>query len=178
MHWRARSTCKTATRRRPRSTSPRPSQQDPKNTRARTALALTHLASGKDAGFSELQAVAAADSGTTADLALISVHLRRGDFDKALSAIAALEKKQPDRPLASNLRGRTLLAKKDVAGARKAFEQSVSLDPTYFPSVASLAALDMADKKPDDARKRFDAVLAKNPNNAQALLALAELRAA
>lgn len=153
------------------------SQQDPKNTRARTALALTHLATGQDAGFSELQAVAASDSGTTADLALISVHLRRGELDKALGAIAALEKKQPDRPLASNLRGRTLLTKKDVAGARKAFERSVSLDPTYFPSVASLAALDIGDKKIDDARKRFDAVLAKKPQHPQALLALAELRA-
>lgn len=152
-------------------------KQDPKNTRARTALALTHLASGQEAGYAELQAVAASDSGTTADLALISVHLRRGELDKALGAIAALEKKQPDRPLASNLRGRTLLAKKDVAGARKAFERSLSLDPTYFPSVASLAALDIGDKKMDDARKRFDAVLAKNPQHPQALLALAELRA-
>ncbi len=152
-------------------------KQDPKNTRSRTALALTHLADGKDSGFGELQAVAASDTGTTADLALISVHLRRGEFDKALIAIAALEKKQADKPLASNLRGRTLLSKKDIAGARKAFEQSIGIDPTYFPSVASLAALDIAEKKPDDARKRFDAVLAKNPQHPQALLALAELRA-
>lgn len=152
-------------------------KQDPKNVRARTALALTHLASGKDSGFGELQDVAASDSGTTADLALISVHLRRNEFDQALKAIDGLEKKQPDKPLASNLRGRTLLAKKDVAGARKAFEQSVGIDPMYFPSVAALAALDMADKKTDDARKRFEAVLAKNPNHGQALLAIAELRA-
>jgi putative PEP-CTERM system TPR-repeat lipoprotein len=152
-------------------------KQEPKNTRSRTALALTHLASGKDSGFDELQSVAASDSGVTADLALISVQLRRGEFDKALSAIAALEKKQPDRPLASSLRGRTLLAKKDIVGARKAFESSVAIDPTYFPSVASLAAMDIAEKKIDSARKRFDAVLAKNPQHGQALLALAELRA-
>ena len=152
-------------------------KQDPENTRSRTALALTHLAGGKDAGFGELQAVAASDSGVTADLALISVHLRRGELDKALAAIAALEKKQPEKPLASNLRGRTLLAKKDLVGARKAFERSLSLDPTYFPSVASLAALDIGDKNIDAARKRFDAVLAKNPQHPQALLALAELRA-
>ena len=152
-------------------------KQDPDNARSRTALALTHLAGGKDAGFGELQAVAASDSGVTADLALISVHLRRGEFDKALAAIAALEKKQPGKPLASNLRGRTLLAKQDLAGARKAFEQSLALDPAYFPSVASLAALDIGDKNIDAARKRFDAVLAKNPQHPQALLALAELRA-
>lgn len=150
---------------------------DPTNTRSRTALALTHLASGKDAGFEELQNVAAADSGVTADLALISVHLRRNELDKALKAIDGLEKKQPDKPLASNLRGRTLMAKKDAAGARQAFERSLSIDPVYFPSVAALAAMDLAEKKPDDARKRFDAVLAKNPKHVQSLLALAELRA-
>ena len=153
-------------------------KQDPKNSAARTSLALTHLAGGREAeGFGELQDIAAAEAGATADLAIISVALRRNEFDKALKAIDGLEKKQPDKPLASNLRGRTLLAKKDVAGARKSFERAVALDPLYFSAVASLAALDMGDKKPEEARKRFDAVLAKDPKNAQALLALAELRA-
>ncbi|MEO8857147.1 MAG: XrtA/PEP-CTERM system TPR-repeat protein PrsT [Burkholderiaceae bacterium] len=153
-------------------------KQDPKNTRARTALALTHMAGGQaDAGLAELQSVAASDSGVSADLAIIATELRRKEFDKALKAIDALEKKQPDKPLASNLRGRTLLAKQDMAGARKSFERSVAIDPMYFPSVASLAALDLADKKPDEARKRFEAVLAKDPKNGQALLAMAELRA-
>ncbi len=153
-------------------------KQDPKNEKIRTALALTHLAGGRDeAGLAELQDISVSESGTTATMALISAHLRRQEFDKALKAIDALEKKQPDRPLAANLRGRTLLAKKDMAGARKSFERSVQIDPTFFASVASLAAMDMDEKKPDDARKRFEAVLAKDPKNAQALLAIAELRA-
>ena len=153
-------------------------KQDPKNEKTRTSLALTQVASGRDAaGLAQLQEIATTESGSTATLALISTSLRRGDFDKALNAIDLLEKKQPGKPLAANLRGRTLLAKKDVAGARKSFERSLEIDPTYFASVASLAALDMADKKPDDARKRFEAVLAKDPKNSQALLSLAELRA-
>lgn len=152
-------------------------RQDPKNPRARTALALTHLAAGNLSGITELQAVADSDSGTMADMALISVSLRRGEFDKALQAIDGLEKKQPKSPLASNLRARTLLAKKDVPGARKAFERAIEIDPMYMPAIASLAALDLADKKPDVARKRFEAVLAKEPKQPQALLALAELRA-
>lgn len=152
-------------------------RQDPKNPRARTALALTQLAGGNAAGLGELQAIADSDSSTMADMALISVSLRRGEFDKALKAIDGLEKKQPNSPLASNLRARTLLAKKDVAGARKAFERATEIDPMYMPAVASLAALDLADKKPELARKRFEAVLAKEPKQPQALLALAELRA-
>lgn len=154
------------------------SQQDPKNARNRTSLALTHMVSGKvDAAFEELQSIAASDAGVTADLALISAHLRRQEVDKALKAIDSLQKKQPDKPLAANLRGRVLLAKRDVAGARKAFEQALQADPLYFPAVAGLAGLDLADKKPDDAKKRFEAVLAKDPKNPQALLALAELAA-
>ena len=150
----------------------------PEDSKKQTALALSRLAGGKnETGFGELQAIAANDKGITADMALISAHLRKGDFDKALKAIDGLEKKQPDKPLAANLRGRTLLAKKDQAGARTSFEKAVALDPGFFPAVASLAALDLADKKPLEAKKRFEAVLAKDPKNGQALLAMAELAA-
>lgn len=150
---------------------------DPKNERTRTAVALTQLAGGRaEAGLAELQEISLSETGATATLALISAHLRRGDYDRALKAIDVLEKKQTDKALPHNLRGRTLLAKKDLAGARKSFERSLEIEPTYFASVASLAAMDLADKRPDDARKRFDAVLAKDPKNAQALLAIAELR--
>ena len=150
----------------------------PEDARKKTALALSRLAgSNSEAAYGELQEIAASDKGVTADMALVSAHLRKGDFDKALKAIDGLEKKQPEKPLAANLRGRTLLAKKDVAGARKSFEAALKIDPTFFTAVASLAALDLADKKPEDAKKRFEAVLAKEPKNGQALLALAELAA-
>ena len=153
-------------------------KQDPKNARARTSLALTHLAGGSDeAALGELQGIALSDASTTADLALISAHLRRREFDKALKAIDGLEKKQPDRPQAANLRGQTLLAKKDPVAARKSFERALGIEADFFPAVASLALMDIAEKKPDDARQRFEAVLKRNPKNPQALLALAELRA-
>ena len=153
------------------------SKQDPKNARARTALAVTQLAGGgAESALGQLQEIAGTDTGSTADLALISAHLRRQEYDRALKAIDNLEKKQADKPLAAVLRGRTLLAKKDAAGARKSFERAVVIDPMYFPAVASLAALDMADKKPDEARTRFESVLKSDPKNPQALLALAQLR--
>jgi len=156
----------------------RSARQDPKNERTRTSVAVTKLASGRtEAGLADLQEISASETGVTATMALISAHLRRNELDKALKAIDSLEKKQPDKPMAHNLRGRTLLARKDTSGARKSFERSLELDPTYFASVASLAAMDMAEKKPDEARKRFEAVLAKDPKNGPSLLALAELRA-
>ncbi len=118
---------------------------DPDNARKRTQLAITHLAGGQtEEALDELQDIAAGDAGVTADLALISAHLRRREFDKALSAIDNFEKKQPDKPIAANLRGRVLLAKKDTVGARKSFERALTLDPNYFAAAASLATLDGA----------------------------------
>lgn len=153
-------------------------KQDPKNAKKRTSLALTQMMAGQvDSAFIDLQNIAASDAGVTADLALISSHLRRQEFDKALKAIEGYEKKQPGKPMAAILQGRTLLAKRDAAGARRSFERALSIDPAYFPAVASLAALDMADKNPESAKKRFEAVVAKDPKNSQALLALAELAA-
>jgi cellulose synthase operon protein C len=152
-------------------------KSDPKDAKKRTSLALTHMLKGDvDAAFGELQDIAASDKGTTADMALISAYLRRKEYDKALKAIDSLEKKQPGDPLAANLRGMTQIARQDRVAARKSFEQALSINPAYFPAATNLAALDMADKKPEDARKRYESVLAKDPKNAQALMALVDLR--
>ena len=151
---------------------------DPTDARKRTALAMTQLSSGKtDIDLGELQDVAASDTGTVADLGVISVHLGRKEFAKALLAIDKLEKKQPDKPLAANLRGRVQLAQKDGAGARKSFERALEIDPSYFAAASSLATLDLADKKPEDARKRFERLLEKNPKDVRALLATAQVAA-
>ena len=152
---------------------------DPDDAGKRTALAVTHLAGNQSAAaLDELQSIASTDKGITADLALISAHLRRREFDKALAAVDRLEAKQPGKPAAANLRGRIHLAQRDNKAARQSFEQALKIDPTYFAAVASLATLDMGEQKPADARRRFESLLAINPKNSQALQALAALVAA
>jgi putative PEP-CTERM system TPR-repeat lipoprotein len=148
---------------------------DPDNKGKQVSVAIAHLAQGKSGALTELEQIASTDSGTSADLALIATHLKAAQLDKALKAIDTLEKKQPDNPATHNLRARTLLGKKDLAGARASFNKALQLNPTFFPAAASLAALDLADKKPEEARKRFEAILAAEPKHAQALLATAEL---
>jgi cellulose synthase operon protein C len=155
------------------------SKLEPENSAKKTSLALAHMAQGNsETAFQELEQISVSDKGISADLALIAAHLRNNQLDKALKAIDALEKKQPDNPATHLLRGRALLAKKDVPGARKSFEKALSLNPTFFPAVTSLATLDILDKNPDDAKRRFEVVLSTDPKNIQALLALAELKAA
>lgn len=150
---------------------------DPKNAQKQTSLALAHLVKGDASGaFNELEGISTWDTGITADMALIAAHLRRNDFDRALTAIAALEKKQPDNPMVHQLRGGALLAKKDEAAARKSFEKALALKASYLPAASSLATLDMRANKPEDAKKRFETLLVADPANIQALLALAQLK--
>lgn len=150
----------------------------PTDARVRTSAALAQMARGNAGGaISELEAVASGDSGPRADLALVSARLRQNDLDGALKAIAGLEKKMADQPLPQQLRGRVLLMKKDLPGATKSYEAALAKDPAYFPAVASLAALDLMDKKPEVARARFEAYIKAQPKSWQARLARAELEA-
>jgi putative PEP-CTERM system TPR-repeat lipoprotein len=151
----------------------------PANSSLRTAVAMARLA-GRDApagAVAALEAAAAADRGARGDLMLIATRMRQGDADGALRAVAALEKKQPDRPLAPTLRARLHEQQKRVPQAVEAYERALAIDPKYFPAVAGLARISLAQGRPADAKQRFEALLAADPKHAQALLALAELSA-
>jgi putative PEP-CTERM system TPR-repeat lipoprotein len=149
----------------------------PDSATVQTRLALVRLAAGEaDRGLKELESASASHPDDyQADLALITAYLRQRQPDKALQAVQALEKKQPDNPLTHNLRGIALLLRKDFAGARASFEHAIALNPTYMPAVTNLVQLDLHDNKRDAARKRYEAVLEKEPNNEQALLGAAVL---
>ena len=152
-------------------------QAKPDDKRLNAAVALTQLYKGNaDEAFSELEKLAAADQGRSVDLALITARLQRREFDGALTAIDALARKQPDSPVPPLLRGQVLAAKRDMPGARQAFETALSKDAKYLPAVGALAALDLQDKNNAAASKRFEDLLKADPKNARAMLAFAELK--
>jgi len=150
---------------------------DPKNAALRTALGVSHMAGGDTArAMAELESAVAQDPGQNeADTFLILSHLRNKEYDKALVAIDTLEKKLPNNPAVFNFRGAAYLGKADLANARKAFEQVLTLDPTYVSAAMNLAQLDIRDRNPQAARRRFEAVLTKDKNSLEAMLALANL---
>jgi len=149
----------------------------PNEPRAQAAVALSQIAKGNaDAGFAQLEASAARDPGTAIDMAVIGARMRRNELDAALKAIDRLQLKAAEKPMPYELRGRVLAMRKDSAGARASFEKAVSVDPVFLPAVLNLVALDIAEKKPADARKRLEALLAREPNNHRALLALVDVR--
>ncbi len=149
----------------------------PNNAKVRTAVAMAQISRGNMAAMADLEALAAGDSNSRADLMLISARQRQGDYAGAMKAIDALEKKQPDRAQAHGLRGQLLFSKGDLAGARRSFETALSKEPTYFAAVAALSSMDMSDGKTDDAKARFKRFLKDNPTSHQAALALAEIAA-
>ena len=152
-------------------------QANPDNPEMRTMMAMFQLSKGKgEVAFPELAMIAASDKGAVADLALITARLKRRDLGEALIAIAALEKKQPDRPLPADLRGRVLLQQRDIFGARKSFDRALVLDPSYLPAVESLAALDINDRNFSAARQRFEALAKIRPRDAGAYMGLARVR--
>lgn len=157
----------------------RASAADPKNAQFRTRLGVSRLAGGEvDQAFQDLEAASALDAtNIQADITLIMAHLRRNEVAKAMAAVQTLEKKRPNDPVTFNMKGGVLIASKDTAGARKAFEKALELKPDFLPALSNLARLDIGEKQIDVARKRYDDFLAKNPKNSQAYLQYAELLA-
>lgn len=151
----------------------------PRNPSIKSYQAQAHLAEGRaDLALAELDAAAAMTvQPSQADMGLVMLYMARKEFDKALKAIAGLEKKLPNDPITHYLRGLALEGKADRAGARKAFEQALSLKPGYYQAASQLARMDVADKRPDQARQRMQAVLKVDEKNVEAMMALSGLAA-
>lgn len=153
------------------------SRTDAQSTAARTRLGQIALAQGHaEEGIRELEAAASADTGSNqADIALVLTHVRRKEGAKALAAARALSKKQPNNPVSFQLLGGVQLMQKDTTGARASFEQALAVAPNFLPAALNLANLDLADKKPEAARKRLAALAEKDAKNEQVILSQAEL---
>ena len=100
-----------------------------------------------------------AEGGTAADVQAIQNLIQEKQFDKAMKAIDALEKKQPRNPTIFNLRGGVYLSKNDVANARKTFEQALALDAKSTVASFNLAQLDLFENNAPAARQRFRSIL-------------------
>ena len=145
----------------------------------RLRLAQIRLASGDSTrGLADLEQLSAQDSTKIqADLALYTTHLRRREYDKALAAVAAIEKKQPGNALNDELRGNVYLARYDLKEARKHYAKALDLEPNRLSSARSLAIIDLQEGKAADARARYEKIVAAQPKNDQPLIALAEVLA-
>jgi cellulose synthase operon protein C len=153
---------------------------DKENVLTKTKLAQVRLATGDvDRAMKDLESASAMDAaGYQPDLALITAHVRRKEYDKALRAVGTLEKKQPNNPLTYNVKGVVYVASGDNKAARASFGKALELQYDYLPAARNLAGLDIVERNPEAARGRFEAIVAKSPKNDAAMIALANAQAA
>ncbi|HWR76119.1 MAG TPA: XrtA/PEP-CTERM system TPR-repeat protein PrsT [Thiobacillus sp.] len=152
----------------------------PASATLRTRVGLSQLVAGQEGeAVKELEASSAMGDGKDyrADVTLTYHFLAEGQFDKALAAIATLEKKLPNSPGTYNLKGQAYMGKKDFAQARKNFERALELDPTLVSAAARLAMMDQQEKNLPAARGRYLAILDKDSKSIPAMVGMAELAA-
>jgi putative PEP-CTERM system TPR-repeat lipoprotein len=152
-------------------------QLQPERAALHTALGTARLALGdRTHALSELERAVALDSKTLPPLAaLVRTQLELGNPDQALAALARAEPQFAKEPQFHLLRGLSLVTKKDNAGARASYLKAVELAPTSFAAVASLARLEVLEKKPEAARQHLQNLLQKEPKSVEAMTALAQL---
>lgn len=155
----------------------RATKLNPNDAAVRTQSAALSFARGDaDAGFAELEAASkVATTNPNPDIALVLAHLQRREWDKAAAAWKTLEKRQPANPIVYNLRAAIDMGKNDPAAARASLERALQIQPGYFPAVANLAGMDLAEKNVEGARARYKKLLEKDPSNLSGYLALAQL---
>jgi len=143
----------------------------------RTGLGLARLGAGAtDDAVRDLQAATALDKNSPEAVeALVQANLRLGRRDAALDAALALERAQPDQPLAHALKGQVLAAQGKADAARTSFARALQLDPSYYRAAASLSQLALDAKQPAQARQVLVDFLARNKKSVAAMDGLATL---
>ncbi|WAC71925.1 PEP-CTERM system TPR-repeat protein PrsT [Roseateles sp. SL47] len=150
----------------------RAAELNPADITSRVGLALTQARKGQEAQAVEtLRKLSAEDKGVTADLALVSLYLRKKDWTHANEVIDIIDRKTPDSAAAPELRGRMALFRGDRTAARAEFEKAIQREPKALTPANNLAAMDLQDKKPEDAARRYDAAIKADPKNLKPVMA-------
>lgn len=147
---------------------------NPRAAAAQVRLAMIELQRGALPSATQLaEQVATMQPGNlAAQLVLARTLLASGDLERASAITRALVEGAPDVAAVQNQAGMLALAQGDRSGARAAFVKATELDDRMVEPLSALVALDLGDKKPEQARARVEGRLQKTPN-ASAVLALA-----
>jgi putative PEP-CTERM system TPR-repeat lipoprotein len=150
----------------------------PESAELRFGHGLSRLKMGDSSkGMAELEIAAEGATGANrAGIVLVLNYLREKQFDKAVTKIDEMSS-QGDSATLQNLRAAVQLTSNDIEGARASLLKALALDPAFGPALDNLASLDILEKKPDQARKRYEAVLAKDKKNVALMTSLARLEA-
>lgn len=111
-----------------------------------------------------------------ADLLLVALHLRRHQPKQAIEAAEAVIKKRPSEALGYVLAGTAHLAAQEAAQARRLLDLALKMQPDHLPALRAMANLDIVEGRFGETKARYEAQLAKRPNDEHLLIAFAELQ--
>jgi len=112
------------------------------------------------------------------DLRGVNALMAEKRFDDAMKQIELFERSNPRDPNVFILKGAAYLAKGDVVNARKSFEHAENLNPRSMAALMNLAQLDVLQKDPQAAERRFQNVLKEEPANTEAMIGMASVAGA
>ena len=141
-------------------------------------LARLYLAEGDAASAAQFaQAAVQAQPGSLdARLTLGRTLIAAGDLGAAQATLAGLDDALA-RPEVSTQLGAIAMAQGDASGARRAFEEALSSDPSLDTALTGLVLLDLQEEASDRARSRVEASLEPQPRNPARILLKAQLLA-
>ena len=130
---------------------------NPRATGAQVALAQLHLRTGRvpDAVGHAESALKVNPGNPEARLTLVRGLIARSDLPRAEKALAPLLKEYPNVSAVRIQQGVLLGRKKDLAGARREFDEALKLSPSSTEALSGLIALDFAERHPDAAKARI-----------------------
>ena len=145
---------------------------DPKSVIAQVQIARSEMTRGKvsDAIEAAQSALKMQPGNAEAQLVLVRAYLATGDLGHAGTMVNELASKYPASAGVEAQRGFLLQAKRDLAGARRAFEHTLELDPTSIEALTALVALDVTGGRGPQARARVEARLALTPKDPDILM--------
>jgi tetratricopeptide (TPR) repeat protein len=144
---------------------------NPRSAEAQIALSRNNLAVGNnDAAVRYAAEARELQPGSlAARLILVSSLLARGDLTRADTEVAVLLRGAPNSATVHALNGALQSRHSNLAAARKSYERSLELSPGNFEALAGLVDLEILSKQPKAAVDRLEALLAKQPDNADVL---------
>ncbi len=150
---------------------------EPKSDIARVALGRSLVLSGHpDRGLAELLSARNLDPDSLqSEIALMEYYAERGQSDKAIEIAKAMREKAPKNPLPINFLGAVARDRNDIRGATAMFEEALSLDPANITANTSLASIAVQIGDNAGARKRYAAILTKQPDELMTMLRIAKL---
>jgi tetratricopeptide (TPR) repeat protein len=134
------------------------------------------------AGDAFRSALAAVPAYPPARLGQARIVALSGRVDEAFATVDEVLAANPKLVEGQLLKAQLLLSKgtaqlnaKDLPGARQSLEAALKLRPDYVPVARALAEVAIAEKRPEEAKHRYEEMLARKPNDEDLLIALAEL---